>query len=128
MTFSLTLCQFQNQHTNNHIKTYSSADGSTITVAGVVVARVELVAHKGGALPADVLDLGQLRVLNDAAGRIPRVRRENDASAAGDFLGDLLGVDVVAVFLGQGDGDGGELRAISIDFRLRGGECEAIRS
>jgi hypothetical protein len=37
-------------------------------------------------------------------------------------------VDVVAVFLGQGDGDGGELRAVSIDFRLRGGGCQAIRS
>ena len=89
--------------------TYSRADGRAIAVAGVVVARVELVAHKRGTLAAQVLDLGQLRVLDDAAGRVPGVGREDHAGAAGNLLGDLVGVDVVAVFLGQGDGDGGEL-------------------
>lgn len=88
---------------------FGGADGGAVAVAGVVVARVELVRDEGGALPADVLDLGQLGVGDDAAGGVPRVGGEDDAGAAGDFLGDLLGVDVVAVLLGQGDGDGGEL-------------------
>jgi hypothetical protein len=61
-------------------------------------------------LPADVLDLGQLRVLDDAAGRVPGVGRDDDAGAAGNFLGNLVGVDVVAVFFREGNGDGGELR------------------
>lgn len=85
------------------------ADGGAVAVAGVVVARVELVRDEGGALAADVLDLGQLGVGDDAAGGVPRVGGEDDAGAAGDFLGNLFGVDVVAVFFGQGDRDGGEL-------------------
>ena len=98
---------------------YGGADGGTIAVAGVVVARVELVHDERGALPADVLDLGKLGVGNDTPGWVPGVGSQDNAGAAGDFLGDLFGVDVVAVFLGQGDRDGGELqgnKSVSGDF------------
>lgn len=88
---------------------YGSADGGTIAVTGVVVPGVELVADKGGALPADVLDLGQLGIGDDPAGRVPRVRGQNDTSATSNLLGNLVRVDVIAVLLGQGDWNSGEL-------------------
>lgn len=92
------------------LQSYSSADGRAVAVAGVVVARVKLVADQGGALAADVLDLGQLRILHDAAGRVARVGGQDDAGAAGNLLGDLVRVDVVAVLFGQRDRNGGELK------------------
>lgn len=87
----------------------SSGDSRTVAVAGVVVARVELVADKGGARAADVLDLGEFGVGDDAAGRVSRVGGEDDGGSSSDFLGDLVGVDVVSVLLGERYGDGGEL-------------------
>ena len=89
--------------------TYSRADGGAVAVARVVVARVELVADQGGALAADVLDLGQLRVLDDEAGRVARIRGDDDAGAAGDFLSDLVRVDVVAVLFRERDRNGSKL-------------------
>ena len=85
------------------------ADGRAVAVGRVVVARVELVADEGGAAAADVLDLGQLRVLDDPAGRVARVGGQNDTRASSDFLGDLVRVDVVTVLLVQGNWDGSEL-------------------
>lgn len=84
-------------------------DGGSVAVGGVVVPRVELVADEGGALTADVLDFGELGVGDDEAGWVAGVGGDDDGGAAGDLLGDLVGVDVVAVFLGQGDGNGGEV-------------------
>lgn len=84
-------------------------DGATVAVAGVVVARVELVADEGGSATADVLDLSELGVGNDSAGRVSGVGGEDDGSTTGDFLGDLVGVDVVTIALGERDGNGGEL-------------------
>jgi hypothetical protein len=86
-----------------------SRDGGAVAVASVVVSRVELVADKGGAATADVLDLGELRVGNDSAGGVSGVGGQNDGGTTGNFLGNLVGVDVIAVLLGQGDGDGGKL-------------------
>jgi hypothetical protein len=84
-------------------------NGSAVAVARVVVARVELVADEGGAATADVLDLGQLRIRDDPAGRVARVRGQDDGSTAGNLLGDLVGVDVVAILLGQRHGNGSKL-------------------
>src|SRR5690349_7760663 len=67
MTFSYAFVSFGLQR--DRIITYSGADGGAVAIAGVVVASVELIAHEGGALAADVLDLGKLRVLDDLAGR-----------------------------------------------------------
>ena len=78
-------------------------------MTGVVVPRVELVADEGGATSADILDLGQLRVRDDASGRVSRVRCQNDRGSAGDFLGDLVRVNMVAILIGERDGDRGEL-------------------
>ena len=84
-------------------------NGRAVAVGGVVVAGVELVADQSGTLAAEVLDLAQFRIGDDAAGGVAWVGGDDDGSAAGDFLGDLLGVDVVAVFLRQRDGNGGEV-------------------
>lgn len=84
-------------------------NGSAVAVARVVVAGVELVADEGGAATADVLDLGQLRVRDDPAGRVARVGGQDDGGAAGNLLRDLVGVNVVAILLGQGHGNGSEL-------------------
>lgn len=86
-------------------------DGGAVAVARVVVARVELVADKGGAAAAQILDLGQLGVGHHTARRVAGVRRQDDRGAACDLLGNLIGVDMIAVLLGQGHGDGGKLRA-----------------
>lgn len=72
-------------------------DGGAVAVAGVVVARVELVADEGGTATADVLDLGQLRVGNDTAGGVSGVGGEDDRGTTGNFLGNLVGVDVISV-------------------------------
>lgn len=84
-------------------------DGGTIAVAGVIVAGVELVANEGGTITANVLDLGKLGVGNDTAGRVARVGGQDDRSTSGNFLGDLIGMDVIAVAFGERDGDGSKL-------------------
>lgn len=84
-------------------------DGRSVAVAGVIVARVELVANEGGAAAANILDFGQLWIADDTAGRVAWVGGEDDGRAAGYFLGDLGRMDVVAVLLAKRDGDGGEL-------------------
>jgi hypothetical protein len=50
-----------------------SRNGGTIAVAGIVVSGVEFVTDKGGTASAKVLDLSQLGVGNDSAGRVARV-------------------------------------------------------
>jgi hypothetical protein len=97
----------------NILDVLGGRDGRTIAVAGVVVSRVELVTDKGGAASAKILNLGQLRVGNDSAGRVAGVGGKDDGGTTGDFLGNLVGVDVVAVLFGEGHGDGRELYHIS---------------
>jgi hypothetical protein len=89
--------------------THSSADCSTIAVAGVVVSRVELIADKSGSPTADILDLGQLRILNNSTSRVPRVGSDDDTSSSGNLLLDLLGVDMISVFLRQRNRNSSEL-------------------
>ncbi len=47
----------------------------------------------------DVLDLCQLWILDDLAGRVARVRRQDDRGSASDLFGDLFGMDMVAIGL-----------------------------
>lgn len=47
----------------------------------------------------DVLDLCKLWILDDLAGRVARVRGQDDRGSASDLFGDLLGMDVVAIGL-----------------------------
>ncbi len=90
--------------------TYCSADRGTVAVAGVVVARVELVADQGGTVAADILDLGQLGVGNNTTSRVSGVGGDNHSSTTGDLLGDLVGVDMVTILLRERDGDSGKLQ------------------
>lgn len=89
-----------------------SGNGGSVAVAGVVVARVKLVADECGTATANVLDLCKLGVGDDAAGRVSGVGGKNDRGTAGDFLGNLVGVNVVAIFLGQRDGNGSKLNVL----------------
>lgn len=91
----------------------SSRDGGTITVAGVVVTRVELVADKGGTVTANVLNLGKFGVGNDTAGRVARVGGQDDRGTTGNFLSDLIRVDMISILFRQRDRDGSELDMIS---------------
>lgn len=104
----------------------SGRDGGAIAGAGVVVTRVELVADEGGAAAANVLDLGQLGVGDDSTGGVARVGGEDDGGAAGDLFCNLVGVDVVTVFLLQRDGDGGKLGGLVSGSWLRGRRRVAV--
>ena len=84
-------------------------NGGTVTVACVVVARVEFVADERGAAATDVLDLSQLGILDDPACGIARVRSQNDRRAASNLLGNLVRMDMVAILLRQGNGNGSKL-------------------
>lgn len=87
----------------------SRRDGSTVTVASIVVARVKLVADQGGTSTAKILDLGQLGVGDHASSWVPRVGSQNYRSSSRNLSGDDIGVDVVAVLLRKGGGNGGKL-------------------
>lgn len=104
-----------------------SGNGGTIAVAGVVVAGVKLVADEGGAATADVLDLGELRVGDNTAGRVAGVGGQDDRSTTSNFLGNLVGVDVVSVALVQRDGNGGELCGL-ISTLVAGGNLPGMFS
>lgn len=91
----------------NHIG--GAADGGAVAVGGVVVTTVELIQNQGRAVTANVLDLCQLVVLHEVAGWVTRVRGQQHLRATSDFLGDLIGVDVVVILLRQRDGNGSNL-------------------
>ena len=74
-------------------------DGSTITVASVVVARVELITDESSTTTANVLNLRQLRVSNHPTSRVTRVRRQDDRGTTSDFLSNLVRMDMVAILL-----------------------------
>lgn len=86
-----------------------STDGAAVAVGGIVVAAIELIENKGGAVTADVLDLSQLIVRHEVTSGVTRVRGEQHLSTASNLLGNLVGVDVVVVVLSQGNGNGGDL-------------------
>lgn len=81
---------------------------------------VELVHDQSGPLTADVLNLGKLRVGHNLAGRVTRIRGQNDGGTTGNFLSNLLRVDVVIVVARQRDGDGGEVLEKRQHFIVRG--------
>jgi len=87
----------------HHIR--GTTDGRSITVGGVVVAAVEFIQNQRGAVSANVLDARQLVIGHKMSGRIAGVGRQQHRRATGDLLGDFVGVDMVVVFLGEGDGD-----------------------
>ena len=81
------------------------ADDAAVAGGSVVVAAVEFVHDEGGAVAADVLDLREFRVGDDLAGGVARVGGQDYGDAAGDFFGDFVGVDGVAVGWAGGRGD-----------------------
>ena len=81
------------------------ADDRAVAVGGVVVAAVELVHDQGGAIAAEILDVGQLRVDHHLPRRVSGVRGQDDGRAARDFLGNLVRVNVVVIFARQGNRD-----------------------
>lgn len=54
----------------NILDVFGGRNSSSVAVTSVVVARVKLIADQGGSATANVLNLGQLRVGNDSAGRV----------------------------------------------------------
>lgn len=86
-----------------------TTDGGTIAVSGVVVSTVELVQNQSSTVTADVLDISQLVLGNEVAGRVTRVGGQKHLSTPGNLLGDLVRVDVVVVLLRQRDGDRSDL-------------------
>ena len=88
---------------------FRCADGRAITVACVVIPAIELVHDQRGAIAADVLDFFEFGVGHDLASGVARIGGEDYGCAAGDFVGDLVWVNVVAVGFAQGGGDGGKV-------------------
>lgn len=84
-------------------------DGAAVAVARVVVTRVELVADESGTATANILDLSQLRVLDNTAGRVAWVRGQNDGGTASNLFRNLVRMDVVSVLFGQRDGNSSKL-------------------
>lgn len=81
----------------------STTDSRSIAVSSVVVATIEFIQDQRSAISADVLDLGQLFIGHKMSGRIPGVRCEEHRCATSDFLGDLVGVNVIVIFFSQGN-------------------------
>lgn len=80
-----------------------TANGRAIAAGGVIVAAVELIQDQRRAVSADFLDLGQLAIRHKMAGRIAGIRRQDNRSAADDFLCNLIRVHMVVIILRQGD-------------------------
>lgn len=84
-------------------------DRSAVTVAGVVVATVELVADECSTTAAEVLNFSQLGIGHNPSRRVARVGGQDDRGAPGDLRGDRIRVNMVAIFFGKRCRDGGEL-------------------
>lgn len=91
----------------NHI--LGTTDRAAIAIGGVVVATVELVQDQGCAVTADVLDLSQLIMRHEVTGGVTRVGGQQHLGTTRDFLGNLIGVDVIVILLRQRHRDRGNL-------------------
>lgn len=85
--------------------------GRSVTVARVVVATIELIHDERCSITTNVLNLGQLGILDDMTRRVARVGRQDDRRASGDFFGDFIGMDMIPIRLGQRRRDGRKLIA-----------------
>lgn len=85
--------------------------GRPITVAGVVVATVELIHDQRRSITTNILDLGQLGILDNLAGRVARIGRQDYRRAPGNFLGDFVGMDMIVITLRQRRWNGRKLVA-----------------
>jgi hypothetical protein len=84
-------------------------NGSAVTVWRVIVPAIELIHDKRCSVTADILNLCELRVLDYSSGRIPWVRSENDWCSTWNLLSDLVRVDVIAIWFGQGSLSNGDV-------------------
>jgi hypothetical protein len=74
-------------------------DSGAVTVRRVVISTIELIHDQSGSVTTDVLNLSKFRVLYDFSRGVTWVRCQDDGGTARDFIGDLVWVDVVSVFL-----------------------------
>jgi hypothetical protein len=86
-----------------------STDGAAVAVGGIIIAAIELIKNEGGAVTANVLDLSQLVVRHEVASRVTRIGGKQHLGTTGNLLGDLVGVNVVVVVLGQRNRNGCDL-------------------
>lgn len=96
------------------------ADSNAVAVAGVVVTTIEFVHDECCAVAADVLNLGELRVGDNLSGRVPWVTRQDHGSSPRDFFGNLIGVNMIAVFFIKGNGYCCELYLSSVKLTSDG--------
>lgn len=76
------------------------ADGGSVAIASVIVSAVKLVHDECCPVTANVLDFGKFWVFDDLTGRVARIRCQNYRCSSGDFLRNLVRMDVIAIFLG----------------------------
>lgn len=95
-----------------------TTDGGTVAIGGVVVASVELIKNQRGSVSADVLDTRQLFVGHEMSSGVARVGCQQHRRSTGDFLSDLIRVDVVVVILSKRDRDRSNLdtRLASVSY------------
>jgi hypothetical protein len=86
----------------NILNVVCGADSGTVAIAGIVVAPIEFIHDKSRPISADILNLGELGVLDHPAGRVTRVRSQDDRCATSNLLGDFVRVNMVAVGLCEG--------------------------
>jgi hypothetical protein len=95
-------------------------DDGAVAVGCIVITAVELVHDQRGAVAADVLDLGELRVGESTTGRVARVGRQDHAGATGDLGSDVLCVNVVAVLSKKRNGNSSEVLKQAQHLIVRG--------
>lgn len=84
-------------------------DSGPVTIMVVVVARIELVEDESRAVTADVLNTRQLFNGQGMTSWVSRVGGQDDGGATSKFLGDLVGMDVVAILTRQWTWNSNEL-------------------
>jgi hypothetical protein len=90
-----------------------------VTIASIIIPAIEFIHDQCRSVSADILDLCELGILDDFSGGVAGVGGEDYGGAAGDFLGDLVGVDMVSVGFCEGTGDCCELFVVSYKHFLR---------
>lgn len=84
-------------------------DRAAVAVASIVVPGIEFITDEGGTTTADILDLSQLGVRNDATSGVAGIRGQNDGGAAGNLFRDTIRMDMIAVLLRKRNRNGREL-------------------